>query len=76
MIGAVIGAIVGASRLAGQRANSQPHAAGSTITVVAAFLDDEATASTLAQSVGPVADYEIRIVDHNGGWRSPGLTSD
>ncbi|MEY2554589.1 MAG: hypothetical protein QOC57_2449, partial [Ilumatobacteraceae bacterium] len=30
------------------------------------------SASSLAQSVGPVADYEVRIVDHSGGWRSPG----
>jgi hypothetical protein len=71
LVGAAIGAIVGASRLASQRANSQPQSPGSTITVVAAFLDDDASASTLAQSVGPVADYEIRIVDHNGGWRGP-----
>jgi hypothetical protein len=72
MIGAAVGAIIGGSRLAGQRANFQPQAPGRTITVVAAFLDDDASASSLAQSVGPVADYEVRIVDHSGGWRSPG----
>ena len=70
--GAAVGAIIGGSRLAGQRANFQPPAAGRTITVVAAFLDDDASASSLAQSVGPVADYDVRIVDHSGGWRSPG----
>ena len=72
MIGAAVGAIMGGSRLASQRANFQPQAAGRTITVVAAFLDDDASASSLAQSVGPVADYDVRIVDHLGGWRSPG----
>jgi hypothetical protein len=72
MIGAAVGAIIGGSRLAGQRANFQPLAPGRTITVVAAFLDDDASASSLAQSVGPVADYDVRIVDHSGGWRSPG----
>jgi hypothetical protein len=72
MIGAAVGAIIGGSRMAGQRANFQPQAPGRTITVVAAFLEDDASASSLAQSVGPVADYEVRIVDHSGGWRSPG----
>ncbi len=72
LIGAAVGVTAGNSRLARQRGNSQPQAPGTTITVVAAFLDDDASARTLAQSVGPVADYEVRIVDHNGGWRSPG----
>ncbi len=71
-VGAAVGAIIGGSRLASQRANFQPQAQGRTITVVAAFLDDDASASSLAQSVGPVADYDVRIVDHSGGWRSPG----
>ena len=72
MIGAAIGGIVGGSRLASQRTNFQPQAAGRTITVVAAFFDDDASASSLAHSVGPVADYDVRIVDHLGGWHSPG----
>ncbi|HEX3090250.1 MAG TPA: hypothetical protein VHQ23_16485 [Ilumatobacteraceae bacterium] len=72
IIGAIVGAIVGGSRLAGQRATSQPRAPGRDITVVAAFLDDDASAASLARSVGPAANYEVRIVDHDGGWRSPG----
>jgi uncharacterized membrane protein YeaQ/YmgE (transglycosylase-associated protein family) len=71
LIGAIVGAIVGGSRFAGERATSQPRASGRRITVVAAFLDDDAAATSLAQSVGPAADYEVRIVDHSGGWRSP-----
>jgi hypothetical protein len=72
LIGAAVGAIVGGSRFAGERANSQPRAPGRSITVVAAFLEDDASAANLARSVGPAADYEVRIVDHAGGWRSPG----
>jgi hypothetical protein len=72
LIGAFVGAIIGASRFAGQRANTQPRAPGRNITVVAAFLDDDASATTLARRVGPAADFEVRIVDHQGGWRSPG----
>ena len=71
-IGMAIGAIVGGSRLANQRANLKPQAPGRTITVVAAFLDDDASASSLAEAVGPLTDYDVRIVDHRGGWRSPG----
>ncbi|MEP7204194.1 MAG: DUF3784 domain-containing protein [Ilumatobacteraceae bacterium] len=71
LIGAIVGAIVGGSRFAGERATSQARAPGRSITVVAAFLDDEAEAASLAQSVGPAADYEVRIVDHSGGSRSP-----
>ncbi len=71
LIGAIVGAIVGGSRFAGERATSQPRVPGRSITVVAAFLDDDAAATSLAQSVGPAADYEVRIVDHSGGWRSP-----
>jgi hypothetical protein len=71
MIGAAVGAIVGGARLAGERATSQPRAPGKAITVVAAFLDDPTSATSLATAVGPVADYEVRIVDHTGGWRSP-----
>ena len=75
IIGGIIGAIVGGSRLAGQRATSQPRAPGRNITVVAAFLEDEASAASLARSVGPAANYEVRIVDHDGGWRSPGAAN-
>lgn len=71
LVGAIVGAIVGGSRFAGERATSQPRVPGRSITVVAAFLDDNAAATSLAQSVGPAADYEVRIVDHSGGWRSP-----
>jgi hypothetical protein len=71
MIGAAVGAIVGGARMAGERATSQPRAPGKPITVVAAFLDDPASATSLATAVGPAADYEVRIVDHSGGWRSP-----
>jgi hypothetical protein len=75
LIGAFVGGIVGGARFAGERANSQPRAPGQTITVVAAFLDDPASAASLAQSVGPAADYEVRIVDHAGGWHSPATGS-
>ena len=75
LIGAFVGAIVGGARFAGQRANWQPRAPGRNITVVAAFLDDDASAASLARSIGPAADYEVRIVDHEGGWRSPGTGS-
>ncbi len=75
IVGGIVGAIIGGSRLAGERANSQPRAPGRNITVVAAFLDDDATAASLARSVGPAANYEVRIVDHAGGWRSPGAAS-
>jgi hypothetical protein len=75
VVGGFIGAIVGGSRLAGQRANSQPRAPGQCITVVAAFLEDEDSAATLAECVGPEAEYEVRIVDRRGGWRSPGRSS-
>jgi hypothetical protein len=71
VLGALVGGIVGGSRFAGQRATSQPRAPGRSITVVAAFLDDDESASSLATSVGPAAGYEVRIVDHPGGWRSP-----
>jgi hypothetical protein len=71
LVGALAGGIVGGSRFAGQRATSQPRAPGRSITVVAAFLDDDESASSLATSVGPAAGYEVRIVDHLGGWRSP-----
>jgi len=71
LVGAIVGGIVGGSRFAGQRATSQPRAPGRSITVVAAFLDDDESASSLATSVGPAAGYEVRIVDHLGGWRSP-----
>jgi hypothetical protein len=71
LVGAIVGGIVGGSRFAGQRATSQPRAPGRCITVVAAFLDDDESASSLASTVGPAADYEVRIVDHLGGWRSP-----
>jgi len=75
LIGVFVGAIVGGSRFAGQRATTQPHAPGQRITVVAAFLDDDAEATSLATSVGPAADYEVRIVDHSGAWRSPATGS-
>jgi hypothetical protein len=71
-IGATIGAILGGSRLASQRAALQPQPPRRTITVVAAFLDDDASASSLAEVVGPMTDYDVRIVDNRGDWRSPG----
>jgi hypothetical protein len=75
LIGAAVGAIVGGSRFAGQRATSQPNAPGRNITVVAAFLDDDASASSLARSIGAAADYQVRIVDRQAGWHSPGTAS-
>jgi len=75
VVGAIVGAIVGGSRFAGQRATTQPRAPGRTVTVVAAFLDDDASAAPLARAVGPAADYEVRIVDHQGAWRSPGTVT-
>lgn len=72
IIGGIVGAIIGGSRLAGQRATSQPRAPGRNITVVAAFLEDDESAASLARTVGPAANYEVRIVNHDGGWRSPG----
>ena len=75
LIGATVGAIVGGARFAGERATTQPRVPGRSITVVAAFLDDDAEAASLAQSVGPAADYEVRIVDHAGGWRNPATGS-
>ena len=71
LVGAAVGGIVGGSRFAGERATSQPRAPGRSITVVAAFLDDDESASSLATSVGPAAGYEVRIVDNKGGWHSP-----
>jgi hypothetical protein len=71
LVGAAVGAIVGGSRFAGERATSQPRAPGRSITIVAAFLDDDESASSLATSVGPAAGYEVRIVDNKGGWHSP-----
>jgi len=73
VVGAAIGTIVAGGRLAGERATSQPRAPGKRITVVAAFLDDEDSAASLARSVGPAADYEVRIVNREGGWHSPGV---
>jgi hypothetical protein len=55
----------------GVTATSQPRAPGRSITVVAAFLDNDESASSLATSVGPAAGYEVRIVDNKGGWHSP-----
>jgi hypothetical protein len=75
LIGALIGGIVGGSRFAGERATSQPRAPGRSITVVAAFLDDNESASSLATSIGPAAGYEVRIVDNKGGWHSPATGS-
>ncbi len=74
MIGAAIGAIIGGSRLSSQRATMQPQAPGQPITVVAAFLDDAASATMLANAVGPRANFDVRIVDRRGGWRSPGTS--
>jgi len=71
LVGAIVGGIVGGSRFAGQRATSQPRAPGRSITVVAAFLDDDKSAASLATSIGPAAGYEVRIVDNKGGWHSP-----
>ncbi|HEY0521178.1 MAG TPA: hypothetical protein VGC84_16940 [Ilumatobacteraceae bacterium] len=71
-IGIAVGFIVAGGRFAGERAVTQPRAPGQTITVVAAFLEDPDSAATLARTVGPAAGYEVRIVDHQGGWRSPG----
>jgi hypothetical protein len=39
--------------------------------VVAAFCDDDASAASLASAVGPAVDYDVRIVDQGGGWRTP-----
>ena len=75
VVGALVGGIVGGSRFAGERANSQPRAPGRSITVVAAFLDDDADAASLATSIGPAAGYEVRIVDNKGGWHSPATGS-
>ena len=72
VVGAIVGAIVGGSRFAGQRATTQPRAPGRSVTVVAAFLDDEATAGPLAKGVGRAADCEVRIVADKGAWHSPG----
>lgn len=72
-IGAAVGAIIGGARFAGERATSQPHAPGQRITVVAAFLDDEQAAASLARSVESAAEYEVRIVNRDGGWHSPGV---
>jgi hypothetical protein len=71
VIGAVIGAIVGGGRFAGERSVDQPRAPGRTITVIAAFLDDESAAATLARSIASKADHQVRIVNQFGGWRSP-----
>jgi hypothetical protein len=73
IIGAAIGTIIAGGRLAGQRATSQPRAPGERITVVAAFLDDEDSAASLARSVDAAAEYEVRIVNRAGGWHSPGV---
>jgi hypothetical protein len=71
VVGAAVGAIVSGARFAGQRGSMQPQAPGRTITVVAAFCDDDASANSLATAVGPVVDYDVRILDEGGGWRSP-----
>ncbi|MDP2292218.1 MAG: hypothetical protein Q8M22_13595 [Actinomycetota bacterium] len=72
-VGLALGAVSGGgARHASERAVSQPHAPGRTVAVVAAFLHDEAAASTLARAISDSDDeYDVRIVGADGAWHAP-----
>lgn len=72
-VGLALGAVSGGgARHASERAVSQPHAPGRTVAVVAAFLHDEAEASTLARAISDSDDeYDVRIVGVDGAWHAP-----
>jgi hypothetical protein len=70
--GAALGFITGGgSRHASNKADSQPHAPGTDIGVVAAFTDDEHIAAELAQLLYSKDQFDVRIVAEDGGWHSP-----
>ncbi|MCB0998467.1 MAG: hypothetical protein KDB40_04155 [Acidimicrobiales bacterium] len=72
MLGAVVGAMVGGlGRMAGERAWSQPHAPGRTIGVVAAFADDERSATDAVRAMELAAPHELRLLSSTGAWRAP-----
>lgn len=72
-VGLALGAVSGGgARQASERAVSQPHAPGRTVTIVAAFLHDEADASTLASAIADSDEqYDVRIVGIDGAWHAP-----
>lgn len=72
MLGAVVGAMVGGlGRMAGERAWSQPHAPGRTIGVVAAFADDERSATEAVRAMELADPHDLRLVSATGAWRAP-----
>lgn len=73
VVGGVLGAVVGGgARHASERAVSQPQAPGRNIVIVAAFLDDEASATDLARIVSANdQQFDVRIVGTNGAWHAP-----
>lgn len=72
-VGGALGAVSGGgARHASERAVSQPHAPGRHVAIVAAFLHDEAAASTLARTITDGGEqYDVRIVGVDGAWHAP-----
>lgn len=73
VVGGVVGAVGGGgARHASERAVSQTQAPGRDIAIVAAFLDDEDSATHLAQIVSSNdQQFDVRIVGTNGAWHAP-----
>lgn len=73
VVGGVIGFVLGGgARYGSERAISQPQAAGRDIAIVAAFLDDEHAAASLARTMAETQQqYDLRIVGHDGRWHVP-----
>jgi hypothetical protein len=73
IVGGVLGAVSGGgARHAGERAVSQQQAPGRDIAVVAAFLEDEASATDLARIISAHdQQFDVRIVGADGAWHSP-----
>jgi hypothetical protein len=73
VVGGTVGGVAGGgARHAAERATTQPQAAGHDLAIVAAFLDDEQAATSLARAVADTEQqYDMRIVGIDGRWHVP-----
>lgn len=71
LAGGAVGGIVGGGRLASERSSTQARAPGDDIGVVAALVDDEHAANTLAGDLADAGMFDVRIVSADGAWHSP-----
>ncbi len=69
--GGAVGAIVGGGRHASERSSTQVRSPGDDIGVVAALIDDEATATAVADELSEAGLFDVRIVSSDGAWHSP-----